>query len=322
MRSTDTMVGVTLRTDFDQYVGHGLVKACYMIDTVRLSSLECFYNHSNCSQKVFDTLNASLNFFRQPVAQFDVRPLINNRDPLTRFTPETFLFTIINEMMIDRWNLSISFEQYYNQCRPNTCRYSYTKRDQYFLGMIISFVSTVGGLATSLRFLVPLIVNLLSRVLQHRESIRRSTSSENSTNRRTFRHRLEKIPRNFMNFLHVKILTLNIFPARHFPPHLNRQIVKTLGEWSTRIHIIFLITSFLVVGLHVIVRPEILTKTYSKPTFNFYTLISNEHDATALKCPCSSISSSYNDFVTVEPIFHQVRHIKSINNAIQYLFCF
>lgn len=307
------MAGVTINTDFDQYVGHGLVKACYMIDTVRLSSLECFYNNSQCSKNVFDTLNASLNFFGRPVAQFDVQPLINNHDPLTRFTPQTSLLTIINEMMIDRWNFSISFEHYYNQCQPNTCRYSYTVRDRYFLGIIISFVSTVGGLATSLRFLVPLMVNVLSRILQHREIIHHPNDTENSKIRRTFRHRLEKITRNFIHFFNVKVLTLNIFPARYFPPHLNRQILKNLGEWSTRLHIIFLITSFLFLGLHIIVRPEILTKIYLKPSFNFYTLLAQRYDDAALKCPCSLISSSYSDFVTIEPIFHQVRHTHTRN---------
>ncbi|CAF0942304.1 unnamed protein product [Adineta steineri] len=46
-------------------------------------------------------------------------------------------------------------------------------------------------------------------------------------------------------------------------------------------------------------------KTFDKPSFNVYNGLVKDHGDT-LQCQCSSISSTYNQYVQLEPIFHQI----------------
>ena len=117
--------------------------------------------------------------------------------------------------------------------------------------------------------------------------------------------RLQDLGRRTVNILYTKLSVLNIFPPRHFPHGLHRNTMKTLGQWSARLHLFLLIFTFIVLAFQVAIHPELLTETYSKPTFDLYTELAEKH-GDSLECPCSLISSPYSEFVTIEPIFHQV----------------
>ena len=53
-------------------------------------------------------------------------------------------------------------------------------------------------------------------------------------------------------------------------------------------------------------QPQIVTKIFNKPSFNVYNRLIHDHENT-LQCSCSSISSTYDRFVQIESVFHQVR---------------
>ena len=116
---------------------------------------------------------------------------------------------------------------------------------------------------------------------------------------------LRDLGRRLASLLYTKVIALNIFPLRYFPHGLDRNTAKTLGQWSTRLHFFLLVVTFVVLGFQVTIRPELLTKTYSKPTLDLYTQLDQKH-RDSLECPCALISSPYREFVTIEAIFHQV----------------
>lgn len=146
--------------DLEDYIPPGLVQGCYMIDTLRLSTLECFYADSDCFPKLFQAIDRLADSFDTPLPQVDVHPLRYNA-ALTRFPPRTLLSHIIEEMMIENWTVDESFDQYYSACRPNYCTYVHIQQNQHFLTVITSLISLVGGLTAALRILVPLLVKLL-----------------------------------------------------------------------------------------------------------------------------------------------------------------
>lgn len=98
-----------------------------------------------------------------------------------------------------------------------------------------------------------------------------------------------------------------MFLLRDFGSKIDRKSAKHLGQWSTRLYIILLLTSFTILALFTIVQPEPITKVYNKPSFNLYNQLSRQY-GNELKCLCSSISSTYNQFVELEPVFHPVRY--------------
>ncbi len=109
-----------------------------------------------------------------------------------------------------------------------------------------------------------------------------------------------------MKLLYDTIVKLNIFLLRDFGSNINRTTAKRLGEWATRLYIVLFVTSITILVLYAAVQSQVLTKTFDKPSFDVYNrLIKNYGDD--LKCSCSIIASTYDQFVKIEPIFHQVR---------------
>jgi hypothetical protein len=123
--------------------------------------------------------------------------------------------------------------------------------------------------------------------------------------RRTLFDHLKLIFQQLIKLLSTKLLNLNIFPARAFPSHIDQRTVKRLGQWSTRLYLILLSTALAILAIHTIIQPQILRKTFLKPTLEIYTELMNEHQD-ELQCPCSVISSPYHLFVQVEVELHQV----------------
>ena len=106
-------------------------------------------------------------------------------------------------------------------------------------------------------------------------------------------------------FLYKQLINLNIFPLRTFGNNIDRIKTKHFGQLSTRLYIILFIINLILFTLYVIIQPRTLTKTFDKPTLNLYNKLLINHNNT-LQCPCSSISSMFNQFVNIQPIFHQV----------------
>ncbi|CAF1056544.1 unnamed protein product [Adineta steineri] len=80
---------------------------------------------------------------------------------------------------------------------------------------------------------------------------------------------------------------------------------KRLGQWSTRLYIVSLITSIALIMFYVIIWPQTLTKTVNKPSLHAYNDLIKDH-ANTLECPCTFISSIYDQFIKIEPVFHQI----------------
>ncbi|CAF1035768.1 unnamed protein product [Adineta steineri] len=80
---------------------------------------------------------------------------------------------------------------------------------------------------------------------------------------------------------------------------------KRLGQMATRIYIVLFTVGIIILVLYTIVQPQPLIKTFDKPSFNLYNQLSQKH-GDKLKCPCASIVSTYERYVSIEPVFHEI----------------
>lgn len=73
----------------------------------------------------------------------------------SRFLPNSTFETIVNEMMIEYFNSSISYDLYYEKCRPVSCTYTHEIRSNliYIVTTIIGLI----GIDVILRLVCPLI---------------------------------------------------------------------------------------------------------------------------------------------------------------------
>ena len=94
-----------------------------------LSTLHCFYSHSNCLSIVNSYIRETFYYFTDDPQWFDVQPLVY--DPRsTRFSPNASIESIVKEMIIETWNSSISYDRYYQSSAPFYSAYSHRIRVQ------------------------------------------------------------------------------------------------------------------------------------------------------------------------------------------------
>ena len=106
-------------------------------------------------------------------------------------------------------------------------------------------------------------------------------------------------------FLYTALVNLNLFPKNRFGNRVNKITAKRLGLLATRLYIVLLIIGFVILALYTVIQPEILTNTSANPSLSTYDQLMRGHNDT-LQCPCSTISSTVDQFITIEPVFHAV----------------
>jgi hypothetical protein len=110
--------------------------------------MQCFYD-KRCLNVIQSQLNNS--FTNQSIFLLPSQYLVNDT-----------LETIILQLFIEEWNEHISFVDYFNQCNPTVCVYTYEKRLDVIY-VITLLVSLCGGLTVALKLIVPFVVKLVRR---------------------------------------------------------------------------------------------------------------------------------------------------------------
>jgi hypothetical protein len=64
--------------------------------------------------------------------------------------------------MIETWNWTITYNDYFEDCRPVACIYTVkTRNDAIYI--VTTLIGLVGGLVTALKLAVPNLVNLIRK---------------------------------------------------------------------------------------------------------------------------------------------------------------
>ena len=136
---------------FDPLAAHeisGLMAGCTPLDSIRQSTLECFYN-----QSCIDQLSLKAN-------KSEFLPL--NRSS-TRFSINKTIGELFDRwLFVESWVDSWSFENYYQACRPKSLSYPYERRF-HWSWIIATTLSTFGGLVIAWQLIVPIFVRLHQR---------------------------------------------------------------------------------------------------------------------------------------------------------------
>ncbi|CAF1606348.1 unnamed protein product [Adineta ricciae] len=280
----------------------GWMRSCSTMDSLLLSTLRCFYQDSYCFLIILGYIGIPEHNFLDLLSTFYLRPLVY--DPTRdRHPPDKALSAIVKQMMIEQWNPVSSYEQFYKSCAPLYCSYSQTNRKASFISVVTTLVSMVGGLVVSLRLLTPHLVNFVSKLLKMFKGKR-----EHRTQvivRPNFLNQVKNIVLKLTKLLRTTLVELNIFTLRDFDSRVDRVTAKQFGRWATRLYLILFTGSISILLFYGIAQPQSSTTNFDRPKFAFYNDLRNRYND-ELKCTCSVISSKYDQFVQVEPIFHPV----------------
>ncbi|CAF1324675.1 unnamed protein product [Adineta steineri] len=140
------------------YLVPGLYKACFPIESLFQSTLECFYDNQDC----FTIIK---NYFK--LADLHKYRSLNSSLDASRFPINSTVGSIATELFIEYWSQPLSYSAYFDLCQPESCSYTLVQSDN-LLKTVTTIIGLIGGLSISLRILVPIVVTACIALIRRR----------------------------------------------------------------------------------------------------------------------------------------------------------
>ena len=295
---TEHAVIQTGNTNETTFIIPGLRIGCLLVEGVRQSSLECFYNQTCINQ---------IQYYLQSSIVPNVTAL--NSSETSRYNISTTMNQLLANLMVESWLHNISYDSYYYECQPKQCTYTKIQKNEIIV-IITTLIGLIGGLYKVLLVFVPFVVKLIRRKKRPTDSI-----NEEDTGQiiffffcistlgiclfvGSFCHKLQILCAKIFQSVRM----LNLFPS--LPPSTDAYRLKT-EVISTRLYLLALIICFLILIVYKAVETNVETIIIKTPSFETYQHLYDEQNET-LSCPCSTIASDYKEFLDIKPIFHQL----------------
>jgi len=85
-----------------------------------------------------------------------------NNSLSSRFVENSTIEELVNQLMVEEWNSSRMYDNYYNECQPSQCTYTHQKKNS-IIYIVTTLVGLIGGLITVLKLIVPRLVAFIRR---------------------------------------------------------------------------------------------------------------------------------------------------------------
>ena len=142
------------------FVVPGLYIGCLLTESLLQSTLECLYNQTCIDQLQSYLMTASI-----------IRVRALNSSASSRFSTTSIVQKLVDAMMVEEWNSSSAYANYYDECRPSYCTYTYVTRNNG-VAIVTILLGLIGGFVTVLKLIVPVAVRVMARcVAKHRGRI-------------------------------------------------------------------------------------------------------------------------------------------------------
>ena len=151
-----------IRDNDNTYNISGMFQAWFPLQSLLVSTLECFYNDTCLSQiiKYINTTVSPINFTTLKSPSLSLNNSQYDKIEL-----------LANNLFIQSWINESSFESYFNHCYPLTCQYTYESRLN-FIYIVTTIIGLIGGVNVFLRLILPhavkLVANIWNYVLQRK----------------------------------------------------------------------------------------------------------------------------------------------------------
>ncbi|CAF1229595.1 unnamed protein product [Adineta ricciae] len=142
-----------------QFLIPGFYYGCYTIEALLQSTLECFFNEI-CISKILSYIN--------PAPSISIATLSSTWS--SRYSTNTTIQQLLNSLMIEQWQLVTKYEDYYAQCQPTECIYTYARTSNAIF-IATTLLALFGGLITFLKIVIPVLVKFIEWI--NRRSRRR-----------------------------------------------------------------------------------------------------------------------------------------------------
>lgn len=133
------------------YIVPGMYGACSNMNSFVISTLECFYDNTDC----VDQLTILYNNTKFNITQ------LNSSPNASRFATNTTMGDLLSQLFIESWDASSNYSSYFDQCQPVLCTYKISRRNNA-LEIVTRVTALIGGLSISLQIIVRLLATVLA----------------------------------------------------------------------------------------------------------------------------------------------------------------
>ena len=135
----------------------GFYLGCYILEGLRQSRLECLYNQS------------CLDELRSRSMRYEWADVIAlGPSSSSRFSPNTLFGDILDRLMVDAWNWTVTYEAYYEECKPKECSYTMISCNG-IVTIVTTLVGLVGGLITALKLIIPRVCQMIRWIISKKK---------------------------------------------------------------------------------------------------------------------------------------------------------
>lgn len=134
----------------------GMYVGCYFFEGFLQSTLECFYN-----QTCVDLVQGYI----QSQSPVDATALDSHQSK--RFFPYKTISAIISDLMVEEWNKSIMYDEFFASCQPTGCSYTISLSNDV-ITIVTTLIGLIGGLDTVLKFCVPIVISIIVKCFYRR----------------------------------------------------------------------------------------------------------------------------------------------------------
>ncbi|CAF1118796.1 unnamed protein product [Adineta ricciae] len=261
----------------------GMFQTWFPLQALLKSTLECFYNQT-CLSHITKFIDPS-----QPLINITT---LNSSLLSSDERRHDRIEELVNDLFVQSWKNSSSFQSYFNQCHALTCQYFYQNRVN-FIYIVTTSIGILGGINVVLYLFLPLIMKFVMKLWKY------LTTRRTSQSRRTRRQCIVNLFLNSQKW----ITTLSLFKT--IPVNNDPRIIRR-NRRTTRIYLILLITAFSLLIAYTLLKQEMVTIVIEYPSLATYQQLFLEHSLT-LHCPCSNMSIKYSKIITrLQPEYHEI----------------
>ncbi|CAF0876276.1 unnamed protein product [Adineta steineri] len=131
----------------------GIFVGCYLVEAVLQSDLRCFFD-IDCLRQLIDSLS---------LENISVSDIILN-STASHYQEKSSLLEIVSNLMIEEWNNQTFYNNYFNICQPSVCTATYIGYGN-IVYIITTIIGLIGGLTKVYRFIVPIFLRIIVRVI-------------------------------------------------------------------------------------------------------------------------------------------------------------
>ncbi|CAF1280574.1 unnamed protein product [Adineta steineri] len=275
--SSSTATNCMGMTIFENTTVSGFQTGCYMLSALMNSTLEAFYN-----QTLIDKLANASKTFRK----------------LDSSNPNEKIDVLLSKMFVEIWCNTTSFENYFQNCAPDSCSYTVTQGYSFWDILIILF-SLFGALISVLTFLSPILVLhvwpfIAKFIFRRRVPVAVETRPVSSI--------CTKIRRLFQ-FIKKTLINLNLFAS--VPPSQDETILRR-QRYQTRLYIIISLATLIILIFSISMNSHRVNVTIENPSLTTFDKLDKQFSST-LNCPCNQTILEYHQFILdLKPQHHEI----------------